>query len=189
MKLIVGLGNPVNEYKDTRHNIGFMFIDEVANYYDIKMDKKKFSGLYGELKICNEKTILLKPQKYMNLSGKVVRKYADYFKVDITDILIICDDMDLPVGQYKLKYKGGSGGHNGLNNIELHLNTNEYKRLKIGISKNPNIDSADYVLGKIKKTDEKAIKEIINKGPAIIYDFITLSFDELMNKYNYQDTK
>ena len=189
MKLIVGLGNPGKEYEKTRHNVGFMVIDYIANHYGISVDKSKFSGLYGELNINNEKVILLKPQKYMNLSGEVIKKYLKYFKIEIQDMLIISDDMDLEVGKYKLKYKGGSAGHNGLGNIELLLKTNEYNRLKIGISRNTNIDSADYVLGKLEKKDKDDIKKIIDKGPDIINDFVTLSFDELMNKYNYQDTK
>ena len=189
MKLVVGLGNPGIEYKDTRHNIGFMFVDEIANYYDIKIDKKKFSGLYRELRIASEKVILLKPQKFMNLSGEVIKKFVDYFKIDIEDILIICDDMDLPTGRYKLKNKGRTAGHNGLKNIELHLNTNEYKRLKIGISRDNEISSADYVLGRPEKEDEQSIKDIISKGPFIINDFLTFPFDKLMSKHNYQDTK
>ena len=187
MKLIVGLGNPGKEYEKTRHNVGFMVIDEIANHYGISVDKSKFSGLYGEVNIDNEKVILLKPQKYMNLSGEVIKKYLKYFKIEIQDMLIISDDMDLEVGKYKLKYKGGSAGHNGLGNIELLLKTNEYNRLKIGISRNTKIDSADYVLGKFKKEEEKAILEIVNQGPTIINDFVTLSFDKLMNKYNNPD--
>ena len=122
MKLIVGLGNPGLEYNNTRHNVGFMAIDKLSEYLSIEINKNKFDGLYGEGIINNEKIILLKPQKYMNLSGEVIKKYIDFYKIDIQDLLIINDDLDLPVGKIKIKYKGSCGGHNGLRNIEQNLN-------------------------------------------------------------------
>ena len=120
MKLIVGLGNPGNEYKNTRHNIGFMVLDKIADKLNESFNKENFSGKYFMTNINGEKTIFLKPQKYMNLSGEVVRDFVNFFKIDINDILIICDDLDTQVGTYRLRYKGSSGGHNGLKNIELH---------------------------------------------------------------------
>lgn len=184
MKLIVGLGNPGKEYENTRHNIGFMALDEFASKYNIEINKNKFSGLYGELILNNERLILLKPQNYINLSGDVLNNYVKYFKIDINDILIICDDMDLDVGKYKLKYKGGSAGHNGLKNIEANLKTQEYKRIKIGISKNKNFSSVQHVLGKISKEEKEKIDLVIKTIPDILYDFTILTFDNLMNKYN-----
>ncbi len=184
MKLIVGLGNIGNEYNNTRHNIGFMAIDKLCDYYNVKLDKHKFSGSYGEININGEKVILLKPEKYMNLSGEVIKDFVKYFKIDIDDILIIHDDLDLSVGRYKLKPKGSPGGHNGLKNIELHLNTSNYKRMKIGISNNKTIDTKDYVLGKFKKEELDIINEIIDKIPLIVDSFIKDNFDLVMNKYN-----
>jgi len=133
MKLIVGLGNPGKEYENTRHNTGFMAIDEYAKINNIDFNKNKFDGLYTDILVNNEKVILLKPQKYMNLSGEVIYKYMDYFKIKKEDILIIYDDMDLDVGTFKIRFKGGSAGHNGLKNIESNISSNEYKRIKIGI--------------------------------------------------------
>lgn len=182
MKLIVGLGNPGREYELTRHNMGFMIIDKFAEEYKRKIEQSKFDGLYTELFIKNEKVILLKPQKYINLSGEVIKKYIDYFKININDILIINDDLDLPFGKFKIKYKGSSGGHNGLKNIEQNLKTNEYKRIKIGISNNKNIDTKDYVLGKITNLEE--LNEIINNAIKILDDYFNMTFDNLMNKYN-----
>lgn len=184
MKLIVGLGNPGREYEKTRHNIGFMCIDELARRFQVDININKFNGLYNQFTYNNEKIILLKPQKYMNLSGEVVRDYVNYFKIDIQDILIICDDLDTPVGTYRLRYKGSSGGHNGLKNIEMHLSTKEYKRIKIGISNNKNIDTKDYVLGKFSIEEIKLISPIINQMPKIIEDYLNMSFDSLMSKYN-----
>jgi len=116
MKLIVGLGNPGIEYVGTRHNIGFMSIDTLAHSLNIEIDKNKFGGIYAKTNIGKETVILLKPQKYINLSGDVIKKYVDFFKISIDDILIISDDLDLPLGKIKIKYKGSSGGHNGLKN-------------------------------------------------------------------------
>lgn len=183
MKLIVGLGNPGKEYENTRHNIGFMVIDKLLETYDYSKEKKKFGGIYYETNINGEKVILLKPYEYINLSGIVVKKYVDYFKIDIDDILIINDDLDLNVGNFKLKSSGSSAGHNGLKNIESNLGTSEYKRFKIGISNNKEIDTKDYVLGKIGK-DKDEINKVIDLSPTIIFDYVSMSFVDLMSKYN-----
>lgn len=183
MKLIVGLGNPGKEYEITRHNAGFMAIDEYAKKNNLEF-KSKLDGLYSEKIINGEKVIFLKPQNYINLSGDVIYKYINYYKIDIADILIIHDDMNLDVGSYKIRYKGGSAGHNGLKNIEANLHTQEYKRIKVGISKNKNIDMVDYVIGKMGNEDLNKIKPVLEKITNIIDDFISISFDNLMNKYN-----
>ena len=184
MKLVVGLGNVGKEYENTRHNIGFMAIDAIEKKYNFELTKSKFDGYYEKVIINNEQVIFLKPARYMNLSGEVIKKYVDFFKIDINDILIISDDLDQEVGKYKLKQKGSSGGHNGLKNIELHLKTQEYKRLKIGISNNKLIDTKDYVLGKISKEEKDKLNEVLNIIPNIFDDYLNLSFNELMNKYN-----
>lgn len=184
MRLIVGLGNIGKEYENTRHNVGFMCIDEIANSLKINFNKEKFGGLYAEKNINNEKYIFLKPQRYINLSGEVIKKYVDFFKIDVQDILVINDDLDMNCGKIKIKYKGSSGGHNGLKNIEMHLKTNEYKRIKIGISNNKMMDTKDYVLGKISGIDKELIDSTIKKMPNIFSDYVNLSFDQLMNKYN-----
>lgn len=186
MKLIVGLGNPGREYENTRHNIGFMTIDEYANRIGVSITKDKFNGLYADTNINGEKVILLKPQAYINLSGEVIRKYIDFFKINIEDILIIHDDLDLAVGTYKIKPKGSSGGHNGLKNIELHLGTQEYKRIKIGISNNKLIDTKDYVLGKLSKEESKILSNIRKEVMNILDDYFKMDFDCLMNKYNHK---
>lgn len=184
MKLIVGLGNPGKEYVNTRHNIGFMVIDKLLNTYGITSMKEKFGGLYVETNINAEKILFLKPQEYINLSGNVIKRYMDYYKINIDDILVINDDLDLNVGNFKLKSSGSSGGHNGLKNIELNLGTKEYKRLKIGISNNKNIDTKDYVLGKITKDDLDLINSVIDYTPTIISDYLAMPFTDLMSKYN-----
>lgn len=184
MKLIVGLGNPGRVYNNTRHNIGFMCLEKIAEYFKVDFDSNKFNGLYTQFNHNGEKIILLKPLKYMNLSGEVVRDFVNFFKIDINDILIISDDLDTKVGTYRLRYKGSSGGHNGLKNIELHLSTKDYKRIKVGISNDKTKDTKDYVLGKFTKEEMELIIPIIDKMPNIIEDYLKLPFDNVMNKYN-----
>lgn len=184
MKLIVGLGNPGKEYENTRHNIGYIFIDSLASKLGVSIDKKKFNGLYTETMINNEKVLLVKPLSYMNLSGEVVAKFVNFYKIDVKDILIINDDLDLEVGRIRLRAQGSSGGHNGLKNIALHLNTEEFKRLKIGISNNKLIDTKDYVLGKFSKEEIKTIKDLKDQINDLLIDFISIDFERLMAKYN-----
>ncbi len=186
MKLIVGLGNPSKEYENTRHNIGFMVIDNYASKKGLNSIQKK-DGIYYEDVINGEKILLLKPQNYINLSGEVIRKYLDYYKIDINDLLIIHDDMDTTCGDYRLKPTGGSAGHNGLKDIESNLKTKDYKRLKIGISRNTDISDKDYVLGKLTKLEKEKISKVIDLTYNIINDFPVLSFENLMNKYNKKD--
>ncbi len=184
MKLIVGLGNPGKQYHKTRHNIGFILLDYFALKHNISIDQEKFNGLYGEYLYNGEKIILLKPQKYMNLSGEVVKRYIDYFKIKIEDILIVSDDLDMDFGRYRLRLMGSSGGHNGLKNIEQNIGTNHYKRLKIGISNNKDIDTKDYVLGKFSQTEQKILNDKLEILNNILEDYLVLSFENLMNKYN-----
>ena len=186
MLLIVGLGNPGKEYENTRHNIGFMILDQFAKKNNVNIDSKKFNGLYTEVLVNNKKVILLKPQSFMNLSGEVVKKFVDYFKIDIDDVLVINDDLDIEIGKYKLKKSGSSGGHNGLKNIENHLQTNNYKRLKVGISKEKNIDTKDYVLGKFNKQELEILNSVIQTSENILTDYFEMTFDNLMNKYNHK---
>lgn len=181
MKLIVGLGNPGKEYENTRHNIGFMVID---NYLKNEKFKTKFNGMYLKKVINNEEVIFLKPLSYMNLSGEVVKKYVDYFKINLNDLLIISDDLDMPCFKIKLKYKGSSGGHNGLKNIIQNINTEEFKRLKIGISNNLNIDTKSYVLSKFNQEELEKLHKKFEITNNIINDFINLDFEKVMSKYN-----
>ncbi len=185
MKLVVGLGNPGKSYEMTRHNMGFWFIDEYLSNKNINLNwKNKFNCLFCETIIGNDKVIFMKPQTFMNLSGTAVKSIVNFYKIDISDILVISDDMDLITGNFKLKSGGSSGGHNGLKNISECLGTNDYKRLKIGISKSENIDTIDYVLGKISNDDKKLYLDLFKKLSLLLDDYFVLSFTDLMNKYN-----
>ena len=186
MKLIVGLGNPGKKYEKTRHNCGFMAIDLYAQKNNLQF-KEKFNGLYSEQTINNEKYIFLKPQTYMNLSGEAVYKFMNYFNVSRDDLFIISDDLDLSIGNYKLKSKGSCGGHNGLRDIESKIGTTEYKRLKIGISNDKDKDTKDYVLGNLSKDDKRTIDNLYKDLCPVIDDYFKLEFTELMNKYNHKN--
>lgn len=184
MYLIVGLGNPGKEYQNTRHNIGFRYLDYFCKEHRIDLNRSKMNGIYGEITIQGEKVILLEPQSYMNLSGTVVQRFVQFYKIPIDQILVIQDDLDMPTGKIKLKKGSSSGGHNGIQNIIDQLGTKEFKRLKIGISNNKQISTADYVLGNFSKEDEETLQSIAPKVNNIIEDFIQLPFDQLMNRYN-----
>ena len=184
MKLIIGLGNPGSKYEKTRHNVGFMALDKIAQSFNVNFSKSKFNGSYAQFTYNSQKVILLKPEKYMNLSGEVVRDFVNFFKIESSDIFVICDDLDTNIGRYRLRYKGSSGGHNGLKNIELNLSTQVYKRLKIGISNNKLEDTKDYVLGKFSSIEMMKIQSVLNNIPNIIEDYLSMPFDNLMNKYN-----
>lgn len=181
MKLVVGLGNPGKKYENTRHNVGFDFINSLANGNKFKL---KFNGEYIKLNIHNEDVILLKPLSYMNLSGKVVKDYINYFKISIDDILIISDDLDMNIGKIKTKYSGSSGGHNGLKDIEKYIGTKDYKRFKIGIANDKTVNTADYVLGHFNQEDQKKLNDVYSHSYDIINDYICLTFDNFMTKYN-----
>lgn len=185
MKLVVALGNPGKEYDMTRHNMGFMFVDYYFDKKNINVNwSNKFNGLYCDLVINSEKIIFVKPQSYMNLSGGVVRKFVDFYKIKTEDILVISDDLDLSLGNFKLKMNGSSGGHNGLKDIEKKLGTQEYKRLKIGISKNNNYDTKDYVLSKFSSEEKKVIDTCFDELINVFDDYFTCGYSQLMNKYN-----
>lgn len=181
MKLIVGLGNPGKDYNLTRHNIGFMILD---NYLP-KMDwKEKFLGLYCTSIINNEKVVFLKPQTFMNLSGNSVLECASFFKINPQDILVIHDDLDLEFGKIRLKKSSSSGGHNGIKSIIGCLNTDLFCRFKFGISKNKNSSTKDYVLGRFSKEEQQFIFQNQELYNTIINSFITNGIEKTMNDFN-----
>ena len=186
MKLIVGLGNPGKEYVNTRHNIGFQFLDSIALKYGVSFSKKKFNGMYTEFMLNDEKIILLKPLSYMNLSGTVISKYMNYFKIDLKDVLIIHDDLDMNFGRIKIVFNSSSGGHNGIKDIERCLGSKEYARVKIGISNDKSIDTKDYVLGNLTSEELNILNDIYKNLEDIIIDFCNDSLSKLMSKYNHK---
>ena len=185
MKLIVGLGNPGNKYEKTRHNIGFMFTDELVkkNNFNFTLDKKLQTKIASGI-INNEKVYIIQPQTYMNLSGEAVRAVCKYYGIDVNDILVIYDDLDLPVGKVRIRPNGSSGGHRGMQNIIDMLQTKEIHRIRIGIDGGDKDKVIDYVLGRFNKEEEIEISLIISKADLMIESYLKESFENFMNRYN-----
>lgn len=186
MKLIVGLGNPGGEYKKTRHNIGFIFLNSFLSKEGISLDKKKFKGKYIEyVSSKGNKAILLEPQTYMNLSGDSIVDFVRYYKINIEDVLVIHDDLDLELGKLRIRSKGSSGGHNGIKSVIARLGSENFKRIRIGIGKDSNIPVIDYVLGKFSEEDLKKLEERFEVVNRVIEDFIdNEDFHVIESKYN-----
>ncbi|UJL46486.1 aminoacyl-tRNA hydrolase [Virgibacillus sp. NKC19-16] len=185
MKCIVGLGNPGKKFKDTRHNVGFMVIEELLKRHHWKLNKKKFNGKYAIEPIQGEKVILLEPQTYMNLSGQSIRPLMDYYHMDVEDVLVIYDDLDLPPGKIRLRQKGGHGGHNGIRSTIDHLGTKEFKRLRIGIGRpTTQVPVIDYVLGSFSKEQQEDVNKSIKNAADACESWLEKPFLEVMNEYN-----
>ena len=186
MYVIVGLGNPKREYENTRHNVGFFCIDQIARENKIDVIECKHKALIGKGYIGSQKVILVKPQTFMNLSGESVREVIDYYKVEEeTQLIVIYDDISLAVGQLRIRKKGSAGGHNGIKNIILHLGHDTFKRIKVGVGeKPPGYDLADYVLGHFTTEEKKAIEENAKKVCKAVEMMIDEKTDTAMNQFN-----
>lgn len=184
MKLVVGLGNPGKKYEGTRHNMGFMAIDLLSDQAQIDVDKEVFHGLMGRGKIYDEDVILFKPTTFMNLSGTAVQEVVHYFKIALEDIVVIYDDMAIPVGSIRLRKEGSSGGHKGMQNIIDCLSSDQIKRIRVGIGEPGEWDTVDYVLSKPLKDDMPLIEEAIANAVRGVKEYLKSDFDRAMNKYN-----
>lgn len=182
MKLIVGLGNPGYQYTNTRHNVGFMVIDEIAKKLNLNINQKKFDSLL----FVNSDFILLKPLTFMNLSGKAVKSVVDFFKIDISDVIIVCDDLDIKLGQAKIKISNSSAGHNGIKSVIEKLGTSDFYRMKIGIGRPENKDYklSSYVLGKFDPAEQKKIDKVIDKSAEAIISIVYNDINYVVNLFN-----
>lgn len=191
MFIIAGLGNPGREYENTRHNIGFRVIDDIAKKYQIAMLERKHKAVVGRGYIDGQKVILVKPLTYMNLSGESVREAADYYKVDVTSqLVVVSDDISLDVGQLRIRKKGSAGGHNGLKNIILHLGREDFIRIRIGVSDKPQgYDLKDYVMGHFTDGEKKVLEEVSGKAEQAIRMIMQGDADGAMNRYNTKKGK
>lgn len=190
MKIIAGLGNPTAKYEGTRHNVGFMAIDKIAQKHGISIDTKKHRALIGKGVIAGQKVILAKPQTFMNLSGDSIQQIAAYYKVEPEDILIIFDDISLDVGRIRIRKKGSAGGHNGIKSIIACLNSSDFPRVKIGVGdKKPGQDLAAYVLGNIPKADRELMDDAIEKAEEAIELIVAGEIEQAMNLYNKKPAK
>lgn len=185
MKLIVGLGNPGREYELTRHNIGFMAINELAKRWNISLNEQKFKGLFGAGFVNGEKVILLKPLTYMNLSGESIRPLMDYYKIDVEDFVVLYDDLDIPVGKLRLRMKGSAGGHNGVKSTISHLGTQEFQRIRMGIDRPKNgMKVVDYVLGRFTSEEIPDVNHSIEKAADACEEWLNKPFLQIMNTFN-----
>jgi PTH1 family peptidyl-tRNA hydrolase len=163
MKLIVGLGNPWKEYRETRHNVGFLFLDTLAKYMNADEWKKWYQWLHAAWVLNGEKVILLKPETFMNLSGKSVQACATFFKIHPKNIIIISDDIDMEFGKVRFRETGSQWGHNGIGSIIETLGTKDIKRIKIGIGRHPNMQASDWVLSKFTKEEKNTLEEVFQE--------------------------
>ena len=185
MYLIAGLGNPEPEYSRTRHNMGFDVINQIANKYEIELTRTKFNGIYGSGVIEGEKVILLKPQTFMNLSGQCIKPFVDFYKIPLENVLVIYDDMDVEIGEIKVRKKGGPGSHNGIKSVVHELTTEEFPRIRVGIGKpEDEYDAIDYVIGKLEDETYAKLEKGIHKATEATIEFLKNGIDIAMNKYN-----
>lgn len=177
MILVVGLGNKGREYENTRHNMGFDVVDKLADALGVTFDKSGFKGVYTKAKYFDEDIVILKPMTYMNLSGDSVIEVLNFFKIPFENMIVVYDDMDTPVGKFRIKTQGSSGGHNGLKSIIARTGRQDFKRIKIGIG-HPEYDVIDFVLSKPNKEE----RDLIDEAQDLAVDAIKLSIKESFNK-------
>ena len=187
MKLIVGLGNPGTEYAGTRHNVGFEVIDLLARRHGIAVSKRNFKAVYGEGTIAGEKVLLVRPMTYMNLSGEAVAALARFYKIETSDMVLISDDVALPVGRLRLRLKGSAGGHNGLDNIFRLLGTQEIPRVRVGVGASKPGDLIGHVLSKFRKEELEIVAEAQERAVGAIESAIREGFETAMNRFNLSE--
>lgn len=185
MKCIIGLGNPGKKYAQTRHNIGFLIVDELAKRNQEQLTKSKFKCNYEISHLHGEKVLYVQPQTYMNLSGEGIRPLLDFYKINVEDIIVIYDDLDLPVGKIRLRTKGGHGGHNGIRSLIDHLATKEFKRIRVGVGRPTTAQPiVDYVLQAFHKSEQEDVEHAIMMAADASEKWIETSFNDAMNQYN-----
>jgi PTH1 family peptidyl-tRNA hydrolase len=187
MKIVVGLGNPGDEYVNTRHNMGFKVIDSVSKTLNIEVKQRKFGGRFGSGEFSANKLILLKPWQFMNRSGQAVATASGFYKLSVGDLLVITDDMDLEPGRIRIRAKGSAGGHNGLADIIEKLGTNVFARCRIGIGRSSEDDAVDHVLDKPAKEEEPLLAEAIERARKAVLCWIEYGTAKTMNEFNRYD--
>lgn len=190
MKLVVGLGNPGKQYVGTRHNIGFEVLAELARRFVAPVNKHKFDALCSEFLLQNEKVLLVAPQTYMNLSGQSVQKFCSFYQIEPADVLVTCDDLNLPLGKLRIRQTGSAGGQKGLQNILQQLGTQDVARLRIGVDPPPNgRDAKDWVLGTFGKSEISLVETAVQAASQAIEIWITQGLPTAMNRFNGEPQK
>ncbi|WP_044566190.1 aminoacyl-tRNA hydrolase [Anaerococcus provencensis] len=185
MYFIVGLGNPGRQYENTRHNVGFLTIDYLANKHNIDVKKSKFKALYGQGEISGQKVMLIKPQTYMNNSGEAVRDFRNFYKFEEDKLIVIVDDIDIDFGKIRIKQKGSAGTHNGMKSIIYQLQYDTFPRIKVAVGKKPDyMDLANFVLSGFSEKEVEIIREEIKLASQSIETLLESGIDKAMNKFN-----
>jgi PTH1 family peptidyl-tRNA hydrolase len=184
MRVVVGLGNPGARYHGTRHNVGFAVVDALAESPSASKFQSRFSALVAELMEGDQKVLLVKPETFMNLSGRCVRQIMDFYQLSATDLLVVCDDVNLPLGRLRARAKGTHGGHNGLRDIQNHLGTTEYARLRIGVDAADEGELVDHVLGRFRPAERPIIEDALALAVQAVSVWIQQGIDVCMNRYN-----
>jgi PTH1 family peptidyl-tRNA hydrolase len=183
MKVVVGLGNPGSRYHNTRHNLGFAVVDLLAKGPGAGRFQSRFQAQVAELVEGTHKVLLVKPETFMNLSGRSVRQLVDFYQLPLEDLLVVCDDINLPLGKVRVRARGTHGGHNGLRDIQSHLGTTEYARLRIGVDA-PRDDAVDHVLGRFRPSEQPIIEEAVAAAAQAVIVWIHQGIEACMNRYN-----
>lgn len=189
MKLIVGLGNPGRKYENTRHNVGFELLDQLARQHGSPLAKSKFEGQLADVAIDGQKVLLLWPHTFMNLSGRSVRAAIDFYKIPPEDLLVVCDEFHLPLGRIRLRPQGSSGGQKGLQSVLQQLGTEQICRLRIGVGPVPeHIHGADFVLGRFSSGERATANEMIERAANAARCWVAEGIEQSMNRYNKADS-
>jgi len=184
MKAVVGLGNPGKRYEATRHNVGFEVVDLLADAPAASEFQERFAALVAELTEQGEKVLLVKPQGFMNLSGRCVRELVDFYQMPAESLIVVCDDFNLPLGKLRIRGRGTYGGHNGLRDIQNHLGTTEYPRLRIGVGAPPEEGAVDHVLSRFRPSEKAVITEAIEQAAQAVTVWLHQGIEAAMNQYN-----
>jgi peptidyl-tRNA hydrolase, PTH1 family len=184
MKVVVGLGNPGPKYTGTRHNVGFEVIDYLAAAPGCSTFRERFEAFVAEAKEGDESVLLVKPLTFMNLSGRTVRAVLDFYKLSVEQVLVVCDDFNLPLGKLRVRAKGSHGGQNGLRNIQDQLGTDAYARLRIGVGQPDAGEAVDFVLSRFKSGERKAVEEAVATAAQAVLVWVKSGTEACMNRFN-----
>ena len=189
MYIIAGLGNPGKKYENTRHNMGFIAIDLLAEEFGINVDKLKFKSLVGEGRIAGQRVLLMKPQTYMNLSGEAIREAVNFYKIEPEELIIIYDDIDIPTGTFRIRKKGSAGTHNGMRSVVHQIQSDQFPRIRVGIGSETKIDLIHYVTGGISKSEKELLEDALVKSAKAAACIVEKGIDKAMNEFNVRPPK